>query len=330
MTLIEGRSDPSTLNPNQNNQNKVRSSIVQNDPVDTVLHVIMVVSNPSNFKRRYQLAIEFIKRMKQEQHVQLYVVELCFPSQEFVLTDAKDPNHLQLRTDTPLWHKENLINCGVKLLPSSWKAMAWIDADIEFESTTWATDCLRILNGYADIVQLFSHAVDMDKHENAMNIVTSAGYQYEKRSVKRTGIHYWHPGYAWACTRRAYEKMGGLYENAILGSGDYIMMSSLLGEVEQSIHVNNHEQYKKDVSAFQSRVAGLRFSYVPGMIRHYYHGAKVNRRYRERWQILVDHHYRPEHHVEKNKDGILVPTSNCPLTLLEDIMTYFNERNEDE
>jgi len=328
MTVIEALSENPTpiLHPTQN---KVRSSIVHNDPVDSVLHVIMVVSNPSNFKRRYQLAREFMKRMNQEQSVQLYVVELCFPSQEFVLTDSNDPYHLQLRTDTPLWHKENLINCGVKLLPSSWKAMAWIDADIEFESTTWATDCLRILNGYADIVQLFSHAVDMDKHENAMNIVTSAGYQYEKRIVKKTGIHYWHPGYAWACTRRAYEKMGGLYENAILGSGDYIMLSSLLGEVEQSIHVNNHDQYKKDVSAFQSRVTQLRFSYVPGMIRHYYHGAKVNRRYRERWQILVDHCYRPDDHVEKNKDGILVPTSQCPPKLLEDIMTYFNERNED-
>jgi hypothetical protein len=313
-------------------KNKVRSSIVHNDPIDTVLHVIMVVSNPSNFKRRYQLAREFMERMKQEPSVQLYVVELCFPSQEFVLTQSNHPYHLQLRTDTPLWHKENLINCGVNLLPSSWKAMAWIDADIEFESATWATDCLRILNGYADIVQLFSHAMNMDKDEDAMELITSAGYQTEKKSLKTEGINYWHPGYGWACTRFAYEKMGGLYENGILGSGDSIMKWSLSGEVHFSFYGNEniHDQFKHNMYEFQSRIMGLRFSYVPGIIRHYYHGSMVNRRYYERWKILIDHQYCPEDHVEKNKDGILVPTLKCPPKLLEDIMNYFNERNEDE
>jgi hypothetical protein len=37
---------------------------------------------------------------------------------------------LQLRTDTPIWHKENMINLGVRrLLSDNYKAFAWIDAD---------------------------------------------------------------------------------------------------------------------------------------------------------------------------------------------------------
>ncbi len=310
-------------------RNRVKESITHNEPLDDNLHVIMVVSNPCSFNRRYHLAKEFMSRMRLESSICLYVVELCYQNQPFVLTNATDPHHLQLRTESPLWHKENMINCGTRMLPVDWKALAWIDADIEFESSTWSTDCLKLLNGYADIVQLFSHAVDMDCDEVAMNLATSAGYQYEKGIQKRVGINYWHPGYAWACTRHAYETMGGLYENAILGSGDNIMMCSLLGQVEQAIHVNNDPEYKKEVFAFQSKVKSLRFSYVPGVIRHYYHGAKVNRRYKERWQILVEHGYVPELHLEK-KEGLLVPSPKCPPQLLADILKYFKERNEDD
>lgn len=45
-----------------------------------------------------------------------------------------------------------MINLGVRyLLPEKWKAFAWIDADIEFENSTWAVDTLKILNGSRDI-----------------------------------------------------------------------------------------------------------------------------------------------------------------------------------
>jgi hypothetical protein len=311
-------------------RNTVKDSIKHNEPLDEVLHVIMVVSNPCSFFKRYQLARQFMMRMEKESHIKLYVVELCYLKQPFILTQKNNPRHLQLRTETPIWHKESMINCGARLLPKTWKAMAWIDADIEFESSTWALDALKLLNGYADIVQLFSHAVDMDKDEMTMHVANSGGYQYEKRIPNRTGNNYWHPGYAWACTRKAYDKMGGLYENAILGSGDNIMMLSLIGQVQKALHENNDASYKRDAFAYQDRVRQLRFSYVPGVIRHYYHGSKANRRYRERWQILVDHKYDPFIHVTKNKNGLLIPTDKCPPKLLEDIMTYFIERNEDE
>jgi hypothetical protein len=104
--------------------------------------------------RRYILMNEFLKRMEMEEtDVIVYVVELAYKNQRFVITDAKNKRHLQLRAETPLWHKENMINIAVKkLLPKTWKAMAWIDADLEFESATWAKDTLKILNGCKDVV----------------------------------------------------------------------------------------------------------------------------------------------------------------------------------
>ena len=129
--------------------NPIKYALLNNDPIDKKLHVIAVISNPCLYLRRYILMNEFIMRMEMEEpNVVLYVVELAYGNQRFVITDSKNKNHLQLRTEIPLWHKENMVNIAVKkLLPKNWKAMAWIDSDLEFESSTWAIDTLKILNG---------------------------------------------------------------------------------------------------------------------------------------------------------------------------------------
>jgi len=314
-------------------RNVIKEAVRNNSPIEDNLHVIMVVSNPCQYKKRYILARNFIERMLDEENVILYIVELCHNNQEFVVTDKKNRRHLQIRTETaPLWHKENMVNMGVKhLLPKNWKAVAWVDADIEFESNTWALDTLKILNGCKDIVQIFSQAIDLNHDNTPMNIFTSAGYQLCKGyKYCGRGIGYWHPGFAWACTRKAYEKMGGLYDLGILGSGDNIMMLSLIKNGQKALSDQNHENYLQSVADFQDRVKNLRFGYVPTTIRHYFHGVKKNRKYAERWQILINHDYNPDTFVTRRDDGLLVPTSLCPQGLLEDIMKYFRERNEDD
>jgi hypothetical protein len=270
--------------------------------------------------------------MEQEPNVCLYVVELAYGNQSFHVTNAGCKRHLQLRATTPLWHKENMINIGIRrLLPAGWKACAWIDADIEFESPTWALDTLKILNGSRDIVQPFSHAVDMDKAKNALQIFPSFGFQFAKqRTFGLTGVNQWHPGFAWACTRQAYERMGGLYDLSILGAGDHNMSQAFVGRGAQSVNEFVHDEYRESVVAFQRRAAHLRMGYVPGVIRHHFHGSKKNRKYQERWQILVKHQYSPEVHVTRRPDGLLIPTAACPSAMLEEILAYFKERNEDE
>jgi hypothetical protein len=314
-------------------KNHIKEAIENNDPIENKLHVICVVSNPCLFAKRYILMREFLNRLElEDNNIIVYVVELAYQDQEFIITDKKNKRHLQLRSQVPIWHKENMINLGVKhLLPKNYKAFAWIDADIDFENSTWALDTLKILNGCCDIVQIFSHCVDMDNDNLTMKIHNSAGYQFSKgKSYCNTGINYWHPGFAWAITRKAYEKMGGLYELGILGSGDNIMMLSLLGNGEKAVIPESHNDYIDSILKFQDKVKKFRFGYVPGIIRHYYHGSKQNRRYHERWQILVKHDYSPYLHITKDSKGILVPTKLFPEQMRLDIYNYFKERNEDE
>jgi hypothetical protein len=330
MTVIHGiEIDDIEYKPND-----IKRALRTRVPLEDKLHVIAVVSNPCMFARRYILMKEFMERIERDEpDVVLYVVELLYPGQRPIVTTRKNPRHLQLRADHALWHKENMINLGVKkLLPADWKAMAWIDADLEFDSPTWATDTLRVLNGECDIVQLFSHCVDMDPTGRAMHIFQSAGFQYSKQVALGSGKDLWHPGYAWACTRGAFEVMGGLYDRAILGSGDNIMMMALIGHVDRAINRESTGAYQASVVAFQDRGAALRFGYVPGVIRHFYHGSKKNRRYADRWQILVRWGYDPDTMVKYDEEtGVLVPVPGVfPEGLLEDILGYFGERNEDE
>ena len=65
---------------------------------------------------------------------------------------------------------------------------------------------------------------------------------------------------------------------------------SLIGNALKSIHTESTENYKKDVLDLQQKMQKLRFGYVPGVIRH---GSKKNRKYQERWQILLRHGYDP-------------------------------------
>lgn len=317
----------------QYHRNTMKEAIVNNDPVDDKLHVVICISNPCLYARRYILIKEFMQRIELEEHdVVLYVVEYAYKNQRFIITNPKNPHHLQIRTEAPLWHKENMINVGIrKLLPPNWKAVAWIDSDIEFENVTWAKDTLKILNGTKDIVQLFSHCVDMNQRGETMNVFTSFGHQYIKGvPYSKQLVRFWHPGYAWACTRKAYEKMGGLFDKSILGSGDNIMALSIIQKGLNAINVESTEDYKDAVCAFQDRVKTFRLGYVPGVIRHYYHGSKKNRRYHDRWQVLLQHKFSPLLHIQYTTDGILIPSDQCPKELLDDIMIYFQDRNEDE
>ena len=313
--------------------NEIKLAIANNDPIEEKLNVIIVISNPCLYAKRYILLKEFVKRIEEEEeHVNLFIVEMIYENQKFIVTDKKNKNHLQVKTEVPIWHKENMINLAVKyLLPSNYKAFAWVDADVEFENNSWALDTLKILNGCKDVVQLFSHCVDMSNENTNLNIFNSFGYSFNKEKKFTTkGQDYWHPGYAWAITKKAYDKIGGIYDKGILGSGDSIMALAFINKAESMNNINYSDDYNNSMLEYQLKASKLRLGYVPGVIRHYYHGSKKNRQYTERWKLLMKHNYSPIEHLTYDKQGILIPTETFPFDFKEDIMNYFRERKEDD
>ena len=318
-------------------ENRIKEAILKNDPIEDKLHVIIVIFNPCSYKSRYVLAQRFIQTFqKYEKDAILYIVELIYPNQEYVVTDKNNPRHLQLFTEFPLWHKENLINIGIKrLLPPSWKAVAWIDADIEFESTTWAKDTLKLLNGECDIVQLFSQVIDTDSRNNPQRVSNSGGYQYSKCvPYLAEGLQFWHPGFAWACTKNAYQHMGEIFDLEIIGNGDIILMTSIIHPMKIDYTRDRLLRYSKgymnSILKFKERAKKLKYGYVPGLILSHFHGKKKNRKYRERNEILLKYKFDPYIHIQKDVNGVIIPTEKCPKGLLDEIMGYFKDRKEDE
>ena len=329
MTVIDG-TEIDCLNYKMND---IKFAIKNNEPIEEKLNVIIIISNPCLYKRRYILINEFVKRIEEEEeNVELYIVEMIYPGQKFVITNKNNSKHLQLSAQTPIWHKENMINLGVKyLLPLNYKAFAWIDSDVEFESNTWALDALKILNGSKDIIQLFSHCVDMDKDKTTLNLFQSFGYNYNKnKTYSSKKLDYWHPGFAWAITRKSYEKLGGLFQMGILGSGDNVVALSIIGKVKIIINEKYSNEYKNSILDYQKNAKTLRLGYVPGVIRHYFHGKKGNRKYTERNDILIKHNYSPIFHLATDEKGLLIPTEYFIEEFKKDIMNYFIERKEDE
>ena len=312
-------------------------------------YVIAVCSNPVRYQTRWDLFKKF------EQHVaelggKLVIVEQAFGHREFQLTHSHNPHHIQLRTDHELWHKENMINIGVNRLTAidpNWEYVAWIDGDISFQRKDVFKETAQQLQHY-DIVQMFSHVVDTGPQHEYIQQNSGFVYMYHQNlcyapqtnghggyyAAPTHGQTFWHPGYAWAARRRFFDKIQ-LLDQAVLGAGDHHMALALIGQAARSLPGQCSPAYKEMVLAWEKQ-AGHAFQrnigYVPGLINHYWHGSKSNRKYIERWKIITKNQFNPWTDLVKDSYG-LYRLNMChgerSIRLRDDIRLYFRQRNED-
>jgi hypothetical protein len=245
-----------------------------------------------------------------------------------------------------VWLKENLLNLAIQRLPSNWKYVAWIDADVLFARPNWVHETIHQLQHYA-FVQLWSDAVDLDPDHRPIAYHTSYAWchHHGERPVppfghghgpygsggRRRTVHHYHPGFAWAARRDALDAVGGLIDWAALGAADNHMAQALLGDVENSVHPSIHGSYRRWLIEWQARCdreIKRNVGYVSGLLTHYWHGKKVDRRYWDRWQILARNTFDPELDLKRDAQGLWQLTRRNPQ-LRDDIRTYMRGRNED-
>lgn len=317
-----------------NNKELLNECLKSNDFIEDKLNVIAVLSNYCNYKRRLNLFKEFVERMKKYENINLYIVELIYPNQEYKVTEKNNPMHLQLKSNSLLFHKENMINLGVqKLLPKNWKAMAWIDADIEFLNLNWVSDTLKALNKF-DLVHLWNKCEFLDQKNEVSDEFYSYGSKYCSgdyfKNGNGKGYSYWHPGFAWACRREFYDLTNGLYDRGIIGSGDYIMTQLYLKRIANGD--KTLEGFESDIKKYGIPLENyeVKIAYVNTTIKHFFHGQRANRKYVERNLILKENCYDPIVHLRYDDNGVLEYTEDVSEKFKNDIRNYFLERNEDE
>lgn len=304
------------------------------------LPVVVTVTNPVQYRSRYHLFTEFFLPGMDRPDVDLKVVEVAFASRPFVVTEAGNPNHLQLRSDCELWTKEASLNQAfLRLLPPDWTKAAWIDGDVRFQNVNWVRDTMDQLDRY-DVVQMFEHAVDLSPDAGFVGKHTGFMASYHAylrgKGDSGTGGAYggsWHSGFAWALTRRAWDAMGGLPSFCILGSADRHLACALIGEVERTFgHLTPDTSYRTKLSILQERLEVLirrNVGYVPGMLLHGWHGRKKDRGYGSRPAILKKHAFCPERHLMFDGQGLPRWSPMAPFGLRDDVRAYMTSRNED-
>ena len=292
-----------------------------------ILYVIVPYFNFCAFERRRELFIEFITKIKKNRNVRIIITE-CIGNAP--LPRMHVWKHFKIETGSALWIKENLVNIGASFLPKNWKYMAWIDADITFLNENWVGDTIDTL-ALCDVVQMFQTVINLGPSGEPIKTDKSFGYMHKGSGtpyLKTDKYGFWHPGYAWACTKKAYVQMGGLIDWAILGSADRHMALAFIGKVLDSCPGNIHENYKNLLVEFEYKIKGLTLAWVPGTIVHHWHGSLANRRYKERWAILTSGVFDPLVDIGFTSDG-LVQISHEGRRLKNPIMNYFIDRSED-
>ena len=164
-----------------------------------------------------------------------------------------------------------------------------------------------------------------------MTFSAQGGYGGYGGAFGMAGDRYWHPGFAWAARRSALDHLGGLIDKAALGAGDHHMAWSLIGQGQHSIHGGIHQNYRDMILLWQERAEKhirRNIGFVPGAVMHDFHGSKVDRKYRTRWDILVKGGFDPVVDLKRDAQGLYQLTDRS-MYLRDAFRDYFRQRNED-
>lgn len=310
-------------------------------------HVIAVVSNPLMYESRYS-NYEIFQEDIVRKGAKLWTVELQTGARPHVITKTTNSRDIQLWTSSlpgELWHKENLINLAIQHVTRDepdWRYIAWVDSDCKFEPGA-LEKTYHALQRW-DIVQMWSHLIDLGPKGQIINDKVSRSFMYcywNNVEIQNTTRYLLGgaPGLAWAARRDALNKLGcglggPLIDWAILGSGDRNFACGLTGTIDGSLDRRFHPNYLKAMRTWQENAltsVKKNVGYVENAVRHLWHGRKSLRGYTSRWEVLVKHQFDPETDLARDVSGVLRLVVNNPrqMALRDDIRRYFASRCED-
>ena len=295
------------------------------------LGIVCCYFNPCSYKSKYNNFLKFYKSISRYVD-RVLVVELIHSESTQILPE--EVNSYKVESTSVLWHKENLLNLGIKrLLDENYQYIAWLDADVVFDDSFWVKDSIHCLNNYK-LCQLFSQAEKIQP--NGQSTFHSGCVRYWKETGNIFPVNtFYHTGYGWACRSECLRDCM-LYDKSIMGGGDsLIWFGSFDGVVNIYELLYNHPIFKLDINGYiidyldwserwGSIIQGD-ISYVCGGVRSLPHGFNSNKNYILRYDTLKKHNYNPKKDLTYN-NGILECTND---KFQADINKYFRSRKED-
>lgn len=235
-----------------------------------------------------------------KQGLKLLVVELAFGNRPFQLTNKDADLLIQLRSDTILWHKEALINIGIKQLPQDCDKVVWLDTEIIFTDNSWIAKTADMLEKYK-ILHLFKTVVFLNKKGNICSRSCTGLFPY---LANEDCSYVTNPGLAWGARREVIQKCK-IYDAMVLGGGDNLFLHGLFNgfpDILRFCSNNLLRHYKEWSNKISDEIKGS-FYYLDSEVTHLYHGNIPYMLYhiRDKWyrKYLFD----PYEDIERDSNG---------------------------
>jgi len=262
--------------------------------------IIACYFNPQNNPYRLKAFNTFYESIK---HLNHHIIECVIGDSKAQLETSK--NISRIKTKNLLWHKESLLNKIVKDLPSKYKYIFWLDADVIFANKNWLIEGVEALKTN-NIIQPFEYCVHLEKYETKPNFnldewrenVSDPKSRHPRMwksfcSNNASGLSkddnydkHGHVGFAWGARREILEAVP-LYDRALVGGADHIIAHAAAGHIPHSCITKSFTDDIYAVNEWSRKFYAVgkgKIGYVKGDLYHIWHGDLKDRQYLKRIQ----------------------------------------------
>jgi hypothetical protein len=230
-----------------------------------------------------------------------------------------------------LWHKERLLNIGARSLPDSYTHVIWADSDILVGPDWWPA--VQAAFRQAPIVQCF----------NSIVYLTEAGPLPRVRPSALCPGANGAAGVCWGAERSLFSEGPGLFELALVGAGDVVFATELLGvnlmpsvpwlqdhpdllyQTWPTPLIERMDQWRAAASDWTQGKKAVAAEVAVEVIMH---GPNRGRRYHNRQPLLA--RMDPGRHLVDEPGRVLRWSAEGLAEVEPGIRAYFHQRHEDE
>ena len=304
----------------------------------TQLWFLSCIANPVGYNSRINLFNKFAKHILEDLNAKLCIVECAYFDHDHSIDKLKPKKaneenyiYIPVRSQSIMWHKENLLNIGIEALKGIADNICWCDADIDFFNYNAPEEINKALEKNK-VVQCYTTALDTGPVGEVLKIDNSFAFSLKHNlpeSYKKDQTN-WHTGYVWAANIQFLLDIGGLFDKGIIGSGDRMMADAFTGRLDKYKRECDKRLDFNDLLEWSILAYTDKIGYVSLVIKHNYHGHKKDRQYSTRGQTIIDHKYIPSEDLVINKDGVYEWSEKRQNSgLAQALVKYFINRKED-
>lgn len=229
-----------------------------------------------------------------------------------------------------LWQKERLLNILLDRLPPDVRYVAWLDGDIVFSNPNWIAEARRMLNDHP-VVQLFDQVDYLGVDGETFEIMAGVVAKSVSEKPPAPFSDRLPSGFAWAARREVLSDLRFL-DFLPTGGGDRYMACGFQGHFSTEVIERLPTATLDAVYRWADRAYAVtrgRVGYVPGTVKHLFHGEPKTRRYETRYEMLRAARFDPENDIAVDNNGLYAWSSPKP-SLHRDVYEYLDQRCADE